>query len=143
MNITIENVHIHPAETAMSRALFQALIREDDEQDADDSHRPTRIYIAGPMTGIEQLNFPAFNAEALKLRALGFDVVNPAEINPDHSMPWAQCMRRDIAELVKCDAICLLPGWEQSKGATLEHHIAERLEIAVVMCGESLQGVKA
>ena len=92
----------------------------------------TRIYIAGPMTGLPELNFPAFNAEAKRLRSLGFDVVNPAEVNPDHSMPWAECMRRDIAELVTCDAIRLLPGWKSSKGATLEHHIAERLGMAVM-----------
>ena len=91
-----------------------------------------RVYIAGPMTGVPGLNFPAFNAEAQYLRSLGFDVVNPAEINPDHSMPWAQCMRRDIAELVRCDSIYLLPGWEKSKGATLEHHIADRLGMDVM-----------
>ena len=95
--------------------------------------KPLRIYIAGPMTGLPELNFPAFNAEAQFLRSLGFDVVNPAEINPDHAMPWNECMRRDIAELVKCDAIRLLPGWESSKGATLEHHIAERLGMSVMV----------
>ena len=91
-----------------------------------------RIYIAGPMSGIDSLNFPAFNEAAARLRAQGFEAVNPAEVNPDHSMPWAECMRRDIAELVKCDAIRLLPGWENSKGAMLEHHIAERLGMAVM-----------
>lgn len=90
-----------------------------------------RIYIAGPMTGYPSLNFPAFHAEAAKLRAAGHEVINPAEVNPDTTMPWAQCMRKDIAELVTCDAIRLLPGWEDSKGATLEHHIAERLELQV------------
>lgn len=94
--------------------------------------KPLRIYIAGPMTGVPDLNFPAFNAEAQFLRSIGFDVVNPAEVNPDHTMPWVECMRRDIAELMKCDAIRLLPGWENSKGATLEHHIAERLGMAVM-----------
>ena len=92
-----------------------------------------RIYVAGGMTGYPDLNFPAFNEAAARLRGQGFEVVNTAEINPDHSMPWAQCMRRDIAELVKCDAIYLLPGWEQSKGATLEHHIATRLELVVMV----------
>lgn len=92
-----------------------------------------KIYVAGPMTGIEDLNFPAFNQAASMLRNLGHEVINPAEVNPDHAMPWAQCMRRDIAELVKCDAICLLPGWEKSKGATLEHHIAARLELLVAV----------
>lgn len=90
-----------------------------------------RIYIAGPMTGLPNLNFPAFHAEATKLRANGFDVVNPAEINPDHSMSWHDCMRRDIAELVKCDAIRLLPGWERSSGAQLEEHIANRLAMQI------------
>lgn len=92
-----------------------------------------RVYIAGPMTGLPGLNFDAFNAEAARLRAEGHEVINPAEINPDHEMPWAQCMRRDIAELVKCNAIYMLPGWKASKGATLEHHIAERLEMLVIL----------
>ena len=92
-----------------------------------------RIYIAGPMSGLPALNFPAFHAEAAKLRALGHEVINPAEVNPDTTMPWAQCMRKDIAELVTCDAIRLLPGWEKSKGATLEHHIADRLELLVIL----------
>ena len=93
---------------------------------------PMRVYIAGRMTGLPDLNFPAFHAEAKYLRSLGFDVVNPAEVNPDHTMPWNECMRRDIAELVKCDAIRMLPGWEGSKGAMLEYHIAERLGMAVI-----------
>lgn len=95
-----------------------------------------RIYIAGPMSGLAELNFPAFHAEAAKLRALGFDVVNPAEINADPSMGWVECMRRDIAELVTCDAVRLLPGWENSRGAKVEAGLALDLEMAVVYPGE-------
>lgn len=95
------------------------------------SERKTMIYIAGPMTGLPGLNFPAFHAAAAKLRAEGFGVVNPAELNPDHTLPWGECMRIDIANLVRCDAIYLLPGWEASKGATLEHHIAARLDMRI------------
>ena len=72
-----------------------------------------RIYIAGPMTGLPDLNFPAFHAEAARLRALGYEVSNPAEINPDPTAGWEACMRADIAELVKCDGVALLPGWER------------------------------
>lgn len=94
-----------------------------------------RCYIAGPMSGLPDLNFPAFHATAKKLRDLGHDVVNPAEINPDHTMPWGECMRKDIAALVTCDTIVLLQGWRQSRGATLEQHIAERLSMVQIEVG--------
>ena len=91
-----------------------------------------RIYVAGPMTGLPEMNFPAFHAAAYLLRSQGHDVINPAEINPDKAMSWSDCMRTDIAALVTCDSIHLLPGWGQSKGATLEHYIAKRLGMTVV-----------
>lgn len=94
-----------------------------------------RVYIAGPMTGYPELNFPAFHREAARLRALGLEVVNPAEINRDPSAGWVECMRNDIRELVTCDVIALLPGWEKSRGATLEHHIAVALQLSVLRVG--------
>lgn len=90
-----------------------------------------RIYISGPMSGLPALNFPAFHAEAARLRAMGHDVVNPAEINVPHPGTWQAAMRADIAALVTCDSILLLPGWEASRGATLELHIAQQLGMEV------------
>lgn len=90
-----------------------------------------KIYIAGPMTGITELNFPAFHSEAARLRALGHDVVNPAEINADPSAGWLDCMRADIAQLVYCDAVHMLPGWERSKGANVEHYLATALGFTI------------
>ena len=90
-----------------------------------------RVYIAGPMTGIEFLNFPAFHAAAATLRELGYTVINPAELNPDHAAKWLDCMRRDIAELVTCDAVALLPGWEKSHGASIEFRLAVGLDLLV------------
>jgi len=95
-----------------------------------------RWYIAGPMTGHKDLNFPAFAAEAARLRALGHEVVNPAEVNPDPGMAWAECLRRDIPALLTCDGVALLPGWENSRGARLERHIAEALAMPVVLAAE-------
>ena len=86
-----------------------------------------RVYISGPMTGLPYSNFPAFNETARSLRSCGLDVVNPAEINPDGAKSWSAYMRADIAALVTCDAIALMPGWENSNGAHLELHIAHRL----------------
>lgn len=92
----------------------------------------TRIYIAGPMTGVEGLNHAAFHAEAARLRDLGHEVVNPAEINPNPDAEWTECMRADIAQLVTCDAIALLPGWGNSRGARLEHYIANALDMTIL-----------
>jgi hypothetical protein len=53
------------------------------------------------MSGLPDLNFPAFRAAASKLRAVGIDAVNPAEINPDPNATWSECMRfPTIEELV-------------------------------------------
>lgn len=91
-----------------------------------------KTYISGPMTGMPDFNFPAFFAAAAKLRDAGLHAVNPAELNTDQNLSWYACMRKDIAALVECDTILMLKGWEQSAGATLEHHIATRLGMAVV-----------
>lgn len=91
-----------------------------------------RIYLSGPMTGLPNLNFPAFHAAAAKLRARGLEVVNPAEINPDTGMSWEECMRADIKALCDCQALAMLPGWERSNGAHLEVHIAHRLGLQIL-----------
>lgn len=90
-----------------------------------------RVYLGGPMTGLPGLNFPAFHAAAARLRAVGYDVVNPAELNTDHSAAWEQCLRKDIAALAGCDTLALLPGWERSDGAHLELHVAHRLRLRI------------
>jgi nucleoside 2-deoxyribosyltransferase len=90
-----------------------------------------KIYLAGPMTGHKDLNFPAFNAAANVLRELGYRVINPAELNKDPTTPWAECMKLDIKYLVDCDMLVLMEGWETSRGASLEHHIAMSLGLQV------------
>jgi hypothetical protein len=84
------------------------------------------------MSGIPEFNFPAFHAAAKTLRHEGFEVVNPAEIPAEAGKPWDYYMRLDIPEMLKCDTIYLLKGWEQSKGASLEHCVAEALGMTVI-----------
>lgn len=84
------------------------------------------------MTGLPDLNFPAFHQAAKDLRAMGFDVVNPAEINAQGGLSWQECMRADIKALCDCDTIAMLPGWESSNGAHIEVHLAHRLGMKVI-----------
>lgn len=85
-----------------------------------------KIYIAGPMTDLPELNFPAFHAAADQLRAAGHVAVNPAEINPDPTAEWTDCMFEDLKQLSECDGIVMLPGWENSPGAQIERLWAGR-----------------
>ncbi len=100
------------------------------------------------MTGLPENNYPAFHAAARTLRAQGHTVVNPAEIHPHGRLrrllhrvlralrlvrahkpapTWEEYMRADLRALVGCEAIALLPGWEQSRGARREVSIADEL----------------
>lgn len=93
-------------------------------------------YIAGPMTGIQDWNIPAFAAMADLLRSKGIDCINPHELHePDPDTPWDWYLRRDLKSLADCDVLVLLPGWENSRGATLEHCIAAALEFRIVYPG--------
>ena len=99
----------------------------------------TRIYISGPMTGLPAFNFPAFHAAAGELRGRGYEVVNPAEINAETNGDWHFYLRADIKALCDCDALALLPGWENSKGAHLELHVAHRLGLQIATLDRYLE----
>lgn len=84
-----------------------------------------KIYIAGPMSGLPEYNYPAFHAAASELAALGHEVLNPAT-NPEQSS-WEGYMRAAIAQVIQADAIAYLPGSYESRGARLELEIAGEL----------------
>jgi hypothetical protein len=98
--------------------------------------RPARVYIAGPMTGLPEYNFPAFRAAAIRLREFDFDVISPVEIDHGPGKPGSHSaqhyLRNDLRALIDCDGIALLPGWEQSIGARCEAAVALTLGLAFV-----------
>lgn len=85
----------------------------------------TRIYLAGPMSGLTDYNYPAFNKAAASLRAAGFDVENPAENAAPSCGSWAGYMRLAITQMLTCDCVAFLPYWEASKGAQIELALAK------------------
>jgi len=83
------------------------------------------VYISGPVTGIVNHNRPAFEKAQNTLIDLGFDVINPLLLTVFHPMKeWAEYMKEDIVLLMQADAIHMLDGWRDSKGAVLEYTIA-------------------
>ena len=100
---------------------------------------PHRVYIAGPMTGHADHNYPAFHAAGERFQAAGWEVVNPAEnFEGRTDLPRQMYLRADVAMLLDCDAIALLPGWEESPGAKMEYLLAREFGMAV-LDAETLQ----
>jgi len=90
------------------------------------------IYIAGPMTGYPEFNYPAFNDAGRALRDAGFDTLNPVDSEdenptPGIPQPWEWYMRRALLMVLAADCVAMLPGWEKSRGASLEVHVARAL----------------
>lgn len=86
-----------------------------------------KLYIAGPMSGLPEYNYPAFHEAARELRAAGYEVLNPAESNRPTSDPWHAFMRDAISMLIQCDGVALLDGWEDSRGARVEWNLGKNL----------------
>lgn len=93
-----------------------------------------RLYLAGPMTGIADFNYPAFEEARARLTDAGFDVLCPTDNGAEHevgAMPWDWYMREALKQVVAADALAVLPGSALSRGAMLEIHIARSLGMDV------------
>ena len=113
-----------------------------------------KIYLAGPMRGIPEFNFPAFYRAAAQLERLGHTVFNPAakdceqygadisrgnatgseqQAAAQHGFNLREALGADLAWIcLHADGIALLPGWRNSKGATAEHATAVALGLEVI-----------
>lgn len=91
-----------------------------------------KVYISGPMTGYPGFNYEAFNAAEATLAAKGHEPINPARHPVDPSWTWSDYLRTDLRDVLAADAVAVLPGWECSRGAALEVHVAHSLGMTVL-----------
>ena len=89
------------------------------------------LYVAGPMTGYTECNYPAFNAAAADLRAHGYSVVNPVDVNPPEHCHYVDLLREDLRAMIDCDGVATLEGWWESAGARNEVQVAGLLRMPV------------
>ncbi|EDU4662365.1 DUF4406 domain-containing protein [Salmonella enterica subsp. diarizonae] len=87
------------------------------------------IYIAGPMSGLENFNRKIFIETATLLWAEGHTVLNPALL-PD-GLTYGQYIKISKAMLECADTIYLFEGWQDSAGATNAHALAKKLGLKI------------
>lgn len=98
------------------------------------------LYVSGPMTGVADLNRPAFAKAAKALRKKGYSVISPPELDRNEPQrSWEGCLRRDIKHLMNCKAIATLPSWTKSRGALLEVYIGKALKYSIHPVGRYLK----
>ena len=97
-----------------------------------------KVYIAGPISGIEDYNRPEFKRAEKLLKSLGFETINitdPCYIGVIKGMTepkrWVKYMIRDLEILLTCDAIYFIRKWQESPGARIERIVAERLGLFI------------
>ena len=117
-----------------------------------------KIYLAGPMRGYENFNFPAFDFAAAKLRQDGHEVFSPAErdrlihgpklennktgdeVEAEKTVGFSlrDALATDMDWIARnADAIALLPGWEKSSGAQAELALAKALDHTQIILGKA------
>ena len=85
-----------------------------------------KIYISGRISGLSEEEVTAkFDAAEAKLKAQGYEVVNPLKNGIPNNASWEIHISMDVLLLMGCNAIYLLPDWSLSKGATLEKNLSE------------------
>lgn len=108
-----------------------------------------KVYLAGPMRGIPEFNFPAFHDWATYLRARGYEVFSPAEkgceieVTNDPDLQNSLAFRRKVFLLdttyicEHADIIALMPGWERSSGARAEYALAKAIGLEILPLGDA------
>lgn len=92
----------------------------------------TTWYVSGPITGRPDFNFPMFDRVERYLKSLGVEVRNPAgHFDGDTTLKRSTYMRKDIDVLLGCTDVVFLPGWQNSRGARVEHAVAVELDLGL------------
>jgi hypothetical protein len=107
-----------------------------------------KLYLAGPMRGRPEFNFPAFDRAEAQLRDMGHDVFSPAARDREHGFTaegltgdedlaalgfdLRDALAVDLEWITRhADAVIVLPGWEGSSGARAEVATAKALGLPV------------
>ena len=81
-----------------------------------------RLYLSGRISGNDNCKEEFATARA-QLDNADYDVCDPTTFEILEGVPWAYTMKYVIREMLQCDGVSLLPGWEGSPGARVEEKL--------------------
>jgi nucleoside 2-deoxyribosyltransferase len=96
-----------------------------------------RYYLAGPMTGLPDFNYPAFEQAFVRLSGMGYQVASPHYDFRDWTEeqraaePPATFIKAGMLLLLSCDAVVVLSGWQHSRGTMLELQVATACKMPI------------
>ena len=92
-----------------------------------------KIYISGAITNVPDYVDKFNHAQnVLTVKYPNATIINPVLIVKPDFADWIDCMKADIKELVDCNTIYMMKGWQRSKGAMLEFIIAKYLDMTIL-----------
>ena len=92
-----------------------------------------KAYISGKITGLSETEYTElFKKGCKKAIDLGYEAVNPCELNHNHDLSWANYMKVDLIAMFGCEVVIALHNWKDSKGATIEVNLAIELGIEII-----------
>lgn len=98
-----------------------------------------KVYISGPITDndpiIVKRNIENLYKYAQKFRIMGFEVINPDELQNEEekkTFEWEDFLKVDLIEMLKCDFVAVLPNWESSRGCNLELFNAVSVKMPII-----------
>lgn len=94
-----------------------------------EAHR--KLYIAGPMTGYPEANYPAFREAARALEAAGYETINPVDVHEPEQCHYVDLLKHDLIMMFEADGVAVLEHWWESTGARNEVSVAGILKMPV------------
>lgn len=95
-----------------------------------------RVYLSGPITGVADY-MQRFDKAERKLLDAGYTVVNPAMVNSmlPEDTTYNEYMMMSFCMMDMCDAIYMMDGWQDSRGANMELRRAKELGLDIIYGG--------
>lgn len=104
-----------------------------------DTETPTKVYIAGSISDggtlpieVQALRRLAFDGAEERLRAAGYEPINPMRRGVSERKTWLDYMRDSLRDIAEADGVALLPGWHGSRGARAEFALTVALGLPVL-----------